>query len=107
MAQYDQSRTPELYGGTISLIMLATFLVVVRIVARNTSAANLWWDDFVIVVALVREIQKQVPKIHLPLTSDTTRFLIGASAHAIGLKLQPLIWVAIQPLLGDLLGQRN
>ena len=44
------------------MIILATFLVVARIIARKTSAADLWWDDFVIVVALVREIQKQVPE---------------------------------------------
>lgn len=31
----------------MSLILLATILVVARLVARKTSAANLWWDDFV------------------------------------------------------------
>ena len=62
MTRYDQSRVPELYGGTISLIVLATFFVVVRIIARKKSAANLWWDDFVIVVALVRDIQKKLSK---------------------------------------------
>ena len=62
MAQSDQSRTPEIYGGTISLIVLATFLVVARIIGRRISAAKLWWDDFVIVFALVRQIPKEVPK---------------------------------------------
>lgn len=62
MTQYDQSRTREFYAVTIFLIVLATLLVVARIIARNTSAANLWWDDCAIVVALVRDIQKKVPK---------------------------------------------
>lgn len=53
MALYDESRTSQIYGGTISLISLATILVIARLYARKSSAANLWWDDFVIVVALV------------------------------------------------------
>ena len=57
MTLYDESRTSQIYGGTISLILLATILVVARLYARKASAANLWWDDFVIVVALVSENQ--------------------------------------------------
>ena len=39
------------------MILLGTILVVARLYARKSSAANLWWDDFVIVVALVSEDQ--------------------------------------------------
>lgn len=53
MGVYDESRQSEIYGGTISLIVLATLSVVVRLLARQRSAAKLWWDDFIIVVALV------------------------------------------------------
>lgn len=53
MLAYDQSRTSEVYGGTIPLIVLATILVIIRLIARNISVAKLWWDDYVIVVALV------------------------------------------------------
>ncbi|KAL8772285.1 MAG: hypothetical protein Q9209_002497 [Squamulea sp. 1 TL-2023] len=53
MNVYYQSRQPEIYGGTISLIVLATISVAVRLIARQQSAARLWWDDFIIVVALV------------------------------------------------------
>ena len=62
-SRYDQSRAPEVYGVTISLIVLATFLVVARIIARRNSAAKLWWDDFAIVVALVSEVQQEILKI--------------------------------------------
>ncbi|KAL9027104.1 MAG: hypothetical protein Q9196_004326 [Gyalolechia fulgens] len=53
MAVYYESRQSEIYGGTISLIVLATASVIIRLIARQKSAAKLWWDDFIIVVALV------------------------------------------------------
>ncbi|KAL9595709.1 MAG: hypothetical protein Q9219_006275 [cf. Caloplaca sp. 3 TL-2023] len=53
MSVYYQSRQSEIYGGTISLIVLATVSVLIRLIARQKSAARLWWDDFIIVVALI------------------------------------------------------
>ena len=53
MSVYYESRQSEIYGGTISLIVLATLSVGVRLFARQKSAAKLWWDDLIIVVALV------------------------------------------------------
>lgn len=53
MDVYHQSKAPEIYGGTISLIVLATIAVVARLAARRVSVANLWWDDLTIVLALV------------------------------------------------------
>ena len=47
MDVFYQNRTEGIYGGTLSLILLATILVVARLIARKTSAANIWWDDFV------------------------------------------------------------
>lgn len=55
MGVYYESRQSEIYGGTISLIVLATLSVVVRLLARQRSAAKLWWDDSIIVIALVRK----------------------------------------------------
>ena len=49
----NQSRISEVYGGTISLIVLATVLVVARLFARRVSVAKLWWDDYTIIAALV------------------------------------------------------
>lgn len=54
MDVYDQSRTAEVFGGTISLIILASVAVAARLAARKISVAGLWWDDYVIVLALVR-----------------------------------------------------
>lgn len=53
MDRYNQSRVPEVYGATISLILLATIAVAARLVARKLSTAKIWWDNSIIVVALV------------------------------------------------------
>ena len=50
---YYQSRTSGVYGGTISLILVAAIAVCLRLAARKISAANLWWDDWTLVIALV------------------------------------------------------
>lgn len=50
---YYQTRTPVLYGGTISLQVLSTLIVALRFLARRVSKAGLWWDDWLIVPALV------------------------------------------------------
>lgn len=51
---YYQTRVPDLYAATISLAVLQTIAVVARLAARKISAANLWWDDYTILLALVR-----------------------------------------------------
>jgi hypothetical protein len=50
----DQNRTAELYGGTIPLVILATFAVALRLYSRNLTKARFWWDDGILVLALVR-----------------------------------------------------
>ena len=50
---YYQSRTAGVYGGTISLLIIAAIAVVLRLTARRISAANFWWDDWTLVIALV------------------------------------------------------
>lgn len=39
---YYQSRTPVLYGGTISLQALSTLVVALRFIARRVSKAGFW-----------------------------------------------------------------
>lgn len=51
---YYQSRVPDLYAATITLAVLQTLTVIARFAARRISAANIWWDDYTIVLALVR-----------------------------------------------------
>lgn len=51
---YNQSRAVQLYGGTISLMVAATIALALRLVARSISAAKLWWDDWILMLALVR-----------------------------------------------------
>lgn len=51
---YHQTRVPDLYAATITLAVLQTIAVVARFAARKISAANFWWDDYTIVLALVR-----------------------------------------------------
>ena len=51
---YYQTRVPDLYAATITLAVLQTLTVIARFAARRISAADLWWDDYTIVLALVR-----------------------------------------------------
>ncbi|KAJ5116082.1 hypothetical protein N7456_000430 [Penicillium angulare] len=45
--------TWHIYVGTISTIVPATLVVILRLAARHVSRAGLWWDDHTIVVALI------------------------------------------------------
>ena len=54
---YTQARVSQVYGGTISLVVAATLAVALRLLARKISAAKFWWDDWILVLALVK-IQK-------------------------------------------------
>lgn len=51
---YYQTRVPDLYAATITLAVLQTIAVVARFAARKISAAKFWWDDYTILLALVR-----------------------------------------------------
>ncbi|KAI4179356.1 MAG: hypothetical protein L6R41_007888 [Letrouitia leprolyta] len=52
MAVRQDSPKADLYGATIPLTILANLVVIGRLFARQASAASLWWDDYMIVVAL-------------------------------------------------------
>ena len=51
---YHESRVSHIYGATVSLVVAATFAVALRLVARRFSAAKYGWDDWMLVLALVR-----------------------------------------------------
>ncbi|KAL9012167.1 MAG: hypothetical protein Q9173_003048 [Seirophora scorigena] len=53
MDVYHESQVHQIYGRTISHIVLATVAMVARLGARKVSVANLWWDDLTIVLALI------------------------------------------------------
>ena len=53
MDTYSQSRTSEIYSDTIPLMVLASIAVALRLAARRISVAQLWWDDYLLVLALV------------------------------------------------------
>ena len=44
----------KVWIGSIVGVVLSTIAVTARLVARKLSAAEFWWDDFFIVLALVR-----------------------------------------------------
>lgn len=53
MEKFHQSRVPDVLGATISLTLLASVAVGARFLARKLSAARIWWDDYILLVALV------------------------------------------------------
>lgn len=106
---YYQSRAPVLYGGTISLQILSTFVVALRFIARRVSKAGLWWDDWVIVPALVRPLLLvAVPHQFIWLDADNSSFscLTGVSVHALGTRPDMPDLVVTQKLLA-VLSHRN
>lgn len=49
----NDDRTPSIYGGSISLIIIVNIAIAARLYARKISNVHLWWDDFIILVAFV------------------------------------------------------
>lgn len=60
MAVRGESRKADLYGATIPLTVVANLVVIGRLFARRASAASLWWDDYLIGIALVSLSRPQV-----------------------------------------------
>lgn len=48
------NRQVQLIAVTTTCIVLSTSVIVLRLLIRWKSAANLWWDDRIAVLALVR-----------------------------------------------------
>ncbi|KAL6718244.1 hypothetical protein ACLMJK_004332 [Lecanora helva] len=51
---YDQDRGGEILGAAISLMIISIITVALRFIARWRSGAQLWWDDWTILIALVK-----------------------------------------------------
>ena len=47
------NRGPAIDAVQVLMIVLATSAVVLRFIARRMTAAGLWWDDWMILAALV------------------------------------------------------
>ena len=50
----DESVAWELWIGTTVSVVLGTLAVLLRVIARRKSAALFWWDDYTIMLAMVR-----------------------------------------------------
>ena len=50
---YNQNRAGEVYAGTLTLLLVATISVALRFLARKLSSATFWWDDWILLTALV------------------------------------------------------
>ena len=88
---YDQpgfdlhaSRQPRLVGVDVTLIVITTIFVSLRLCSRRVSGAGLWWDDFLVVLAWLASIL-------VPICGLITVRISGYGKH---------IWVASKdPLL--------
>ena len=50
----NDSKSPIIIGVLVTLIVLSITSVILRVVARKISKINLWWDDYLIIMALVK-----------------------------------------------------
>jgi len=81
---YHQSRASEVYGGTITLTIVATVAVALRFVSRRISQAPYWFDDWAIIVALVSR-------------TDFYTYLL----HDANKRQDPLLWPRVLLLADD------
>lgn len=49
-----QSLQPNIYAACIIVTVAATIAVALRLLCRRLAKAYLWWDDWIIIAALVR-----------------------------------------------------
>lgn len=64
------SRAPTVLAILSTLTVLSIVAVSARLVARRLSKVALWWDDYTIIVALVRTPGERDPGITPRLTTD-------------------------------------
>ncbi len=48
-----ETRVPEIYASVITVTVAATIAVALRFLCRSMVKAKLWYDDWIIVLALV------------------------------------------------------
>ena len=49
----NASLVPNILGANITFMIISTLTVSLRFVARHLSGAGLWWDDWMILAALI------------------------------------------------------
>ena len=74
------TRQPRLIGTDITLIVVTTIFISLRLVSRRVSGAGFWWDDILVVLAWLASIL-------LPITGLVTVRVSGYGKH---------IWVATE-----------
>lgn len=47
----------RIWVGTLTTVIPATIIVILRFVSRHASRAGFWWDDYTIVISLVNTSQ--------------------------------------------------
>ena len=56
------SKAHLILGVSIALLILSFIAVALRLLARRLSGAGLWWDDWLIIAALVNPIRTSASK---------------------------------------------
>ncbi|KAL8967477.1 MAG: hypothetical protein Q9183_002903 [Haloplaca sp. 2 TL-2023] len=49
---YNESRASEVYAATITLTVIATISIALRLISRRLCEAKLWYDDWTIFAAM-------------------------------------------------------
>ena len=53
MVNLSDSKQPDIYGTISTVCPVAVLVVVLRLLARRVSKAGYWWDDWIIIIAMV------------------------------------------------------
>ena len=53
MVNLSDSKQPDIYGAISTVYSVAVLAVVLRLPARRLSKASYWWDDWIIIIAMV------------------------------------------------------
>ena len=82
---YSQSRVGDLYAGTIPLAIMAWIFVALRFYSRYMSTAKFWWDDWTILLAVVREAlvlcKRETADVASSSWTPAWRLVIGSRSH--------------------------
>ena len=53
MVNLSDSIQPDIYGAISTVYPVAVLAAVLRLLARRVSKAGYWWDDWIIIIAMV------------------------------------------------------
>ncbi|MCJ1432056.1 hypothetical protein MMC27_001412 [Xylographa pallens] len=84
----NATEAPKIIAVSVVLIILSTAAVVLRFVARMLSKAGLWWDDWVIVAALVMTWSACLLMITSAFNPEVTPFDVHIDLHDLAIGTQ-------------------